>query len=76
MNIKEMQYDLKFKLNKIDSSQYKNLRIPEIDWVLNESIELFVKNIAQPRFSQILGFEINQRNIDDVFCSYLGCITY
>ena len=66
MNIKEMQYDLKFKLNKIDSSQYKNLRIPEIDWVLNESIELFVKNIAQPRFSQILGFEINQRNIDDI----------
>ena len=45
-----MQYDLKFKLNKIDSSQYKNLRIPEIDWVLNESIELFVKILHNQDF--------------------------
>lgn len=61
-----MQYDLKFKLNKIDSSQYKNLKIPEMDWVLNESIELFIKNISQPRFSEYLGMEKTQRNIEDI----------
>lgn len=66
MNIKEMHYDLKQKLNKIDSAQYKNLLVPEIDWKINEAIEIVTKNIAQPRFSQIQGFEINQRNIDDI----------
>lgn len=66
MNIKEMHYDLNFKLNKIDSAQYKNLKVPEKDWALNESIEIYTKNIAQPRFSQVTGFEINQRNIDDI----------
>lgn len=66
MNIKEMQYDLKLKLNKIDSSQYKNLQIPEMDWKINEAINIITKNIVQPRFSQITGFELNQRNIDDI----------
>lgn len=66
MDIKEMHYDFKKKLNKIDSQQYKNLRIPEIDWVLNEAAEIFVKNIAEPRKPNGLGFERTQRNIDDI----------
>lgn len=66
MNIKEMHYDFKQKLNKIDSQQYRNLRIPEIDWKLNESIELFVMLIAEPRLQNGFGFEINQRTIDDI----------
>lgn len=66
MDIKEMQYDIKFKLNKIDSEQYKNFRIPELDWAINEAEEIFVKSIAEPRTSNYLGFEINQRTIDDI----------
>ena len=66
MNIKEMHYDFKMKLNKVDSQQYKNLRIPEIDWVLNEAAELFVKMVAEPRIRTYLGFEKSQRNIDDI----------
>ena len=66
MNIKEMHYDFKMKLNKLDSQQYKNLRIPEIDWVLNEAAELFVKMVAEPRLRSHLGFEKSQRNIDDI----------
>ena len=66
MNIKEMQYDIKFKLNKVDSEQYRNLRIPELDWVINEAYEIFVKSIAEPRTSNYLGFETNQRTIDDI----------
>lgn len=66
MDIKAMHYDFKKKLNKIDSQQYKNLKIPEIDWVLNDAVEIFVKNIAQPRKSNQLGFETNQRTIDDI----------
>lgn len=66
MTIKEMHYDFKKKLNKIDSQQNRNLRVPEVDWTLNEALELFVKMIAQPRASQFLDFEINQRSIDDI----------
>ena len=66
MTVKEMQYDIKFKLNKVDSQQYRNLRIPELDWVINEAYEIFVKSVAEPRTSNYLGFETSQRTIDDI----------
>ena len=50
----------------MDSQQNRNLIIPEIDWVLNEAYELFVKMVAFPRVSDVLGFEKSQRNIDDI----------
>lgn len=61
-----MHYDYKVKLNKVDSQQYKNFRIPEIDWVLCEAQELFVKLVAKPRVMNALGFETSQRTIDDI----------
>ncbi len=66
MTIAEMHYDFKRKLNKVDSLKNKNLLIPEIDRVLNESYELFVKLIAFPRNYSFRGFEVNQRTIDDL----------
>lgn len=66
MTIKDMHYDFKKKLNKVDSQQNRNLLIPEIDWSLNEAAELFLKMIAQPRSKSYFGFEINQRTIDDI----------
>jgi hypothetical protein len=66
MNIKEMHYDFKQKINKIDSQQYRNLKVPEIDWKLNEAIELFVKIVAEPKHATKLGFELSQRVIDDI----------
>lgn len=66
MNIKEMHYDFKQKLNKIDSQQYRNLKVPEIDWKLNEGISLFVKIVAEPKYATRLGFETSQRVIDDI----------
>jgi hypothetical protein len=66
MNIKEMHYDFKQKLNKIDSQQYRNLKVPEIDWKLNEAINLFVKIVAEPKYATRLGFETSQRITDDV----------
>jgi hypothetical protein len=61
-----MHYDFKSKLNKIDSQQTRNLKIPEIDWKLNEAQELFVKMVAKPRLKNSLGFETSQRSIDDI----------
>lgn len=66
MDIRSMHYDFKTKVNKIDSQQYKNLRIPEIDWKINEAYEIYVKAIVEPRFRNHLGFEVNQRTIDDI----------
>lgn len=66
MTIQEMHYDFKMKLNKIDSQQYRNLRIPEIDWLLNEAQEIFIKNVAFPRVPNHLGFETSQRTVDDI----------
>lgn len=61
-----MHYDFKKKLNKIDSQQYKNFQIPEIDWSLNEAQELFVKLKAKPGTYNVLGFESSQESIDDI----------
>jgi len=67
MTIKEMHYDLKQKLNKIDSQQYANLKVPEIDFKLNEALELYIKRVAEPRDPKsVFGFETTQRTIDDI----------
>lgn len=66
MTVQDMHYDFKQKLNKIDSQKNRNLYVPEIDWKLNEAQEVLVKLIAQPRLQKELGFEVNQRTIDDI----------
>lgn len=67
MLIADMHYDFKQKLNKVDSQKYRNLLIQETDWKLNEAMEVFIKTIAEPRFSNSgLGVEGNERIIDDL----------
>ena len=66
MNIREMHYDLRLKLNKVDSQKYRNLFVPELDWKLNEAEDMLVKAVAFPRQNKIIGFEVNQRIKDDL----------
>lgn len=66
MFIEDMQYDFKQKLNKIDSQKYRNLLIQEIDWKLNEGMDVFIKSIAEPRYNDALGVEENTRSINDL----------
>lgn len=67
MTIEEMHYDFKMKANKVDSQKNRNFLVPEIDWLLNEAQEIFIKNIAEPRHpNSPLGFETSQRTIDDI----------
>lgn len=66
MKIQDMHYDFKTRLNKLDSNQYRNLLIPEIDRKLNEAAYLFVKMIAEPRVVKGAGLEFNQRTTDDI----------
>jgi hypothetical protein len=66
MTVQSMHYDFKQKLNRMDSQKYRDMVVPEIDWKLNEAQEVFVKIIAQPRVASQIGFESNQRTIDDI----------
>lgn len=67
MGIKDMHYDFKKKLNKIDSQQYRNLLVPEIDWALNEAESMFIDLISNPRRAAQLGFETSQKTTDDIY---------
>ena len=72
MTTKEMHYDFKQKFNKIDSQKNKGLLVPEIDWLLNEAVELFIKRVAQPKVDNGLGFEMSQRLIEDIKTLVVG----
>ena len=61
MTIKEMTYDFKIKLDKVDSLSKKNFLPNEIDWILNEAIALFVKQRYGQNNSKRAGFESVQK---------------
>ena len=60
MNIGKMQYEVKRKLNRLDSQQNRNFKIPVLDNIINEAIEIYIASIAQPRVQNQLGFETSQ----------------
>lgn len=66
MTIQQMEYELKLRLNKVDSEQYTNLLIPQLDLILNEALMLFVKLQAEPYTLNPFGFEKSQRSIDNI----------
>lgn len=64
MLVHELHYDFKQKINRLDSQQYRNLRAPEIDWLLNEAQLFIIKTVLHPKMRPML--ELNNRTIDDV----------
>lgn len=67
MTVKDMHYDFKLKLNKLDSQQNKNLIIPEIDWLLNKAQEMFIELVAEPRiYAPLYGFDFNNVNLENI----------
>ncbi len=63
--VRNMHYEFKRQLNKLDSQKYRNLLVPEIDWVLNQAMHVFIKAVAFPKSSEA-GFESSQRTIDSI----------
>lgn len=66
MTAKEMLYALKVALDKVDSRDYANLRVPSLDRALNEAALAFTKFVAQPRLARQAGYESSSRNIHDI----------
>lgn len=64
--VRNMHYDYKQKLNKIDSQKNRNFQVPEIDWKINEALEIFIHQVVEPKYNQIAGFETSQRSIDSI----------
>jgi len=66
MDVTEMHYEVKLKLNKVDSQDYENLIVPEIDWYLNEAQDIFIKQRYGISNNKRKGFEASQKRIDDL----------
>ena len=66
MTVQEMHYEFKLKFNKLDSSDYRNFQIPEIDWMLNEAMWVFLKQRYGINNVTNTGFEGSQKRIDDL----------
>jgi hypothetical protein len=64
MNIKEMHYLFKQRFNKIDSSQNREFKVPEIDSLLNQAQTLIIRNTHQPKNGSS-SIDYNFRNSDD-----------
>lgn len=60
-----MHYQVKSASNKLDSNQYRNLQVPEIDVALNQAEEVF-KLRHTPYVSSTRGVEYNQRSIENL----------
>jgi len=66
MTINEMHYDFKVKIDKVDSMSKKNFLPNEIDWIINEAIQIFVKQRYGQNNSKRAGFESIQKRTDDL----------
>lgn len=75
MTIQELHYDFKYKIDKIDSLQRENFLPAEIDWILNEAIKIIVKQRFGISNSKRLGFEGNQKRIQDLKTLQIKCPT-
>lgn len=62
MRIEDMHYDWKSKANAVDSAKFRNYKVPEIDWKLNEA-QIIKLNQAFPMIYQGWGFEVNSRSL-------------
>lgn len=66
-SIKEMHYQFKSKLNKIDNVSNIGYKVPEIDWRLKRAeIQLIKERISQSNHLSAGVFEFNNRAIDDL----------
>lgn len=66
MNIQDMHLDFKIKVNKIDSQQFAGLLVPQIDWLLNEAQEIFIKTRLGINNIYQKGLESSQKRIEDL----------
>lgn len=64
---KELHYQFKINLDRVDSLSNPDFNAAEIDWFLNEAQLIFIKQRMSMRSnSKQKGFEESQKRIDDL----------
>ena len=67
MTIRELHYQFKINLDRVDSLSNPDFNAAEVDWLLNEAQLIFVKQRMSSRSnSKQKGFEESQKRIDDL----------
>lgn len=66
MLLREIHYEIKFKLDKVDSLSEKNFQDWEIDWAVNEAQKVLMKQRYGLTNLYRTGFEGNQKRYDDL----------
>jgi len=67
MNIAQMHYEFKDRLNKVDSTAYSNFIPQQVDVYLNAAQDVFIHRLAEPIKNKfVYGIERNQRIIDEL----------
>ena len=61
-----MHYDFKLKMDRVDTLTNPDFNVAEIDWLLNEAQNIFVKDRFGPNNTKHQGFEVTQKRIDDL----------
>jgi hypothetical protein len=66
MNIKEIHYQVKLNLDRVDSLANPDLNPAEIDWLVNEAQLIFIKQRMGMNNQKRAGFETSQKRVDDL----------
>lgn len=66
-SIRELHYQFKLNMDRVDSLSNPDFNVAEIDWLLNEAQLIFVKQRMNPSSNpKQRGFEQSQKRIDDL----------
>lgn len=75
MNIQNQHFQFKLLLDKVDSENSKNMLPHQIDWLLNEATQVFIKQRMGITNNKRMGFEVSQKRIDDLKTLVVKCPT-
>lgn len=66
-SIRELHYQFKLNIDRVDSLSNPDFNVAEIDWLLNEAQLVFIKQRMNPSSNpKQRGFEQSQKRIDDL----------
>lgn len=67
MTIKELHYNFKLNMDRVDSLNAPDFNVAQIDWLLNEAQMIFIKQrMSMYSNGKQKGFEQTQKRIDDL----------
>lgn len=66
MTVEEMHYDFLFKMDRVHSQSKEDFNPAEVDWLLNEAQNVYIKRHYSGMGGKLPSFEFDQKRIDDL----------